>query len=412
MNSFKISIQNLKAKPLYTILSISVLSLSIALLIGTQQIKHAFKHQIKNNVGEIDLVVGAKGSPLQLVLASVLHIDNPTGNISYTEALKLKNNRLIERAVPISYGDNYKGYKIIGTENSFYSFYNATILQGRYARKPHEAVVGYEVAKNQNLTLGDTFFSSHGLVENTIEKHHNPSKIVGILRPSKKIIDHLIITPLETIWETHNHIENEEIHTHSDNKKHTSQHTKAYLKDKEITSLLITFKSPLGFLTLPRTINKNTNMQAAIPKYELDRFYSFSGIGLTTVTYIAYFILIIAALTMFISIYRMVKDRAFDFALLRTYGANNIQLIQIILYESLSIVITAFVFGYLLIQVLFYTQLQFTNSVTYQYLTQQLPWLQIFLIFTLAVITAITSVTLAIIPLFTKSISYILSNEK
>ncbi|NRA92897.1 MAG: ABC transporter permease, partial [Psychroserpens sp.] len=82
MNIWKISIRNIKAKPLYTLLSILMLSMSIALLLAIQQLKTSFQYQIENNLGDIDLVVGAKGSPLQLVLSSVLHLDNPTGNIS------------------------------------------------------------------------------------------------------------------------------------------------------------------------------------------------------------------------------------------------------------------------------------------------------------------------------------------
>ena len=109
MNIWSITLQNIKIKPLYTFLSVLVLSLSIALLLGIQQLKRSFKNQIENNLGNIDVVVGAKGSPLQLVLASVLHLDNPTGNISYKEALKISKNPLIKSAVPISYGDNYKG---------------------------------------------------------------------------------------------------------------------------------------------------------------------------------------------------------------------------------------------------------------------------------------------------------------
>ena len=83
MNLWRISIKNMMVKPLYTLLSILTLSLSISLLLGIQQLKTSFQYQMENNLGEIDLVIGAKGSPLQLVLSSVLHLDNPTGNILY-----------------------------------------------------------------------------------------------------------------------------------------------------------------------------------------------------------------------------------------------------------------------------------------------------------------------------------------
>ena len=99
MMLWKISIQNIKIKPIYTFLSVFILGLSIALLIGIQQLKTSFKYQMKNNLGDIDLVIGAKGSPLQLVLSSVLHLDNPTGNISYGEAKKIAENPFRSRRI-------------------------------------------------------------------------------------------------------------------------------------------------------------------------------------------------------------------------------------------------------------------------------------------------------------------------
>jgi len=133
MNIWSISIKNIKSKPLYTFLSVFILSLSIALLLGIQQLEKSFKNQIENNLGNIDLVIGAKGSPLQLVLASVLHLDNPTGNISYTAAQKIGKNPMVNLAVPISYGDNYKGFRIVGTTDEYTSLYRAEFEKGRRA---------------------------------------------------------------------------------------------------------------------------------------------------------------------------------------------------------------------------------------------------------------------------------------
>ena len=130
-------------------------------------------------------------------------------------------------------------------------------------------------------------------------------------------LDRLIVTDLNTIWDVHHH----EAAPHDTH-------------EKEITSLLVTFRSPMGFLTLPRNINSNTTMQAALPKYELERLYQFTGVGVETVTWIAYIILIISCITIFISLYRMVRDRAFDLALMRTYGANVPQLVKMVAYEA------------------------------------------------------------------------------
>ncbi len=215
MNIWRISIQNIKSRPLYTLLSILILSLSIALLLGIQQLKTSFEYQIENNLGDIDLVVGAKGSPLQLVLASVLHIDNPTGNISYNETLTIGKNPIIEKAVPISYGDNYKGYRIVGTTELFLSFYEAELEEGDFANQSMEVILGHTVAQQLKLNLGDKIVSSHGLIDNTIEVHNDELIVVGILKPTQKVIDRLIITRLESIWDIHNHEDHEHDNTDS-----------------------------------------------------------------------------------------------------------------------------------------------------------------------------------------------------
>ena len=398
MNIWSISIQNIKTKPLYTFLSIFILSLSIALLLGIQQLKWSFKNQITNNLGKIDVVVGAKGSPLQLVLASVLHLDNPTGNIPYKEALKISKNPLVKYAVPISYGDNYKGFRIIGTTDAYTSLYSAELEKGHKVENAMEVILGSTVAQKLNLKIGDTLLSSHGLIENDIDLHEDLLTVVGILKPTQKVIDRLLITNLESIWDLHHH---EEEDTHND-----SHH------EKEITSLLINFKSPRALLTFPRRINEQTKMQASLPKYELHKLYEFTSIGFKTISLIAYLILVISCITIFISLYKMVKERAFDLAILRTYGASNFQLIKMVFYEGLMIAFASFLLGFLILKAAMRIILLFIESNNQQNILKELPFQDVLQIAMLTIIMVIVSVSLAIYPITKMNISTILSNEK
>jgi putative ABC transport system permease protein len=401
MSLWNISLQNLRSKPLYTFLSVLVLSLSIALLLGIQQLKSSFKNQIENNLGQIDVVVGAKGSPLQLVLASVLHLDNPTGNISYNEALKIGANPMIKSSVPISYGDNYKGFRIVGTTHAYTTLYNAELEKGRRVEHSMEVVLGNTVAQKLNIKIGDTLLSSHGLVENSIDVHNDRLTVVGILKPTQKVIDRLIITNLESVWDVHHH-ENDYNH-----EEHNHHH-----HEKQITSLLINFKSPRGLLTFPRRINEHTNMQAALPKYELQKLYEYTSIGFKTISGIAYLILVISCITIFISLYKMVKERAFDLAILRTYGASNFQLIKMVLYEGLILVFTSFLLGFSMLKIGLSIVLHFMDSNNQQNIIKELPFQDILQIGILILTTVIVSVSLAIYPIINMNISTILSNEK
>ncbi|WP_147679183.1 ABC transporter permease [Algibacter pacificus] len=404
MNIWKISIQNMKSKPLYTFLSVFILSLSIILLLGIKQLKKSFEYQMENNLGDIDMVIGAKGSPLQLVLASVLHIDNPTGNIVYQDAKNIAKNPLIKSAVPISYGDNYKGFRIVGTSDTFTSFYHAELKAGHRVKKSMEVVLGASVAKQLGLQIGDTILSAHGLIKNSIEVHEEKLTVVGILKPTFKVIDRLIITSLESVWDVHNH---DKEHKHEDN--HEAHHE---AEDREITSLLVSFRSPRAFLTMPRKINEQTNMQAALPKFELERLYQYTGIGLQTITAIAYVILIISGIILFSSLYKMVKERSFDLAILRTYGASNFQLIKIVAYEGCIISFTALFLAFIFIKTGFIFIFKIMNVEDKLYMLQALSCEDLLNVAGLVFIITIVSILMAVYPILKMDISTILSHEK
>ena len=400
MNVFKLSIRNIQSKPIYTFLGVFVLALSIALLLGIQQLKSSFAHQMDNNLGEIDLVIGAKGSPLQLVLSSVLHLDNPTGNISYQSAKKVGANPLIKNAVPISYGDNYKGFRIVGTTTAYTGLYEASLLRGKEAEAPFEVVLGSDVAQKLNLDIGASFSSAHGLIDNTIDVHDHQLTVVGILNPTQKVIDRLIITTLETVWNVHEHDHTE------------GQQDSTHDEDREITSLLVSFRSPTAVMMLPRQINDTTLMQAALPKFELDKLLEFTGVGIKTISLIAYLILAISALTIFLSLYKMVKERAFDLALLRTYGASNVQLIKMVSYEGFIIAIAAMLLGFLFVKFWLYFMFQFATLGYRENFLQSLGFQDIWQLGILVVLVIIAAIALAIYPIIRMNISTILSNEK
>ena len=419
MNIWKISLSNIFHKPLYALLSVLSLSISISLLLGIQQLDASIKYQFENSLGDVDMVLGAKGSPLQLVLASVLHMDNPTGNISLAEAEKITKNPLIKKAVPISYGDNYQGFRILGSNDEFAGLYEAELAEGREPSKSMEVILGSTVAKETDLKIGDTFMSSHGLTENTVEVHNHPLTVVGIYKPTYKVIDKLIVTRLESIWDVHEHGEehNEEAHAgtashqeeehHHDDKEHHHKES-----DKEITAMLVSFSNAMGMLTMPRRINKETNMQAALPNYELERLFNFTGVGVRAVSWIAYIILAISCVTIFISLFKMVRERAFDLALMRTYGASNFQLVRIVAYEGFLLVLVSLLAGALLSQVgLHFAFLAFKSGYN-QDILLKLPFTQMVKTVLLILVMVAIAILLAILPILKMNVSKILSNEK
>ena len=331
MNIFKLSIKNIISKPLSSLLSLALLVFGIGIISLLLQLNSLIKTQMDNNLKGIDMVVGAKGSPLQLILSAVYHIDSPTGNISVEDAKKIKNNRMVGSSIDLLYGDNYKGYRIVGTDDEFLDLYDAKIKDGRKWEDPFEVVVGSKIHSKFDLKLDDELMSSHGLRE-TGEAHADQLfKIVGLLEPSNSVIDQLIVTSPESIWDLHAE------HDHSEDEH----------DDEEITAMLIKFQNPMNIIQFPRQINEETNLQAAVPSYEISRLFKLFGFGIETLTYLAYLIIIVSAFSLFINLFNSMRDRKYEMALIRTLGSSRRQLSFMIIFESLILTTVGFLLGLL-----------------------------------------------------------------
>ncbi len=373
--------------------------LSISLATFVLQVRNQLNQHLEKNIKPFDMVIGAKGSPLQLVLSSVLHIDNPTGNIPFKEALKISKNPMVKEITAVSYGDNYKGVRILGTPIEYLTKYNAKLREGKLYEKPFEVVIGNYVAKKNNLSVGDTFVSAHGLAENELEKHNEkPFVVTGILKPTGLIIDDLIITNLESIWEVHEH-EDEHIH-------HEEEHD----EQREVTSLLVKFRNPIGALQMSGHINKNTTMQAALPKFEIERLMKFLGIGFKTINGIAIAILLVAGLSIFFNLIKTVRERKQELALLRTYGANTLQLVKLVFLEALFLSLLGSVLGWLIGRISLWFFSTFAQNLYGYHFVFSPPNNRELIVLILVILTTLLAAILASLSLFKLNVSKTISN--
>ena len=348
MNIFKLSLKNIFNKPLSSTISLALLILGIGIISLLLQLNTLIKDQMDNNLKGIDMVVGAKGSPLQLILSSVYHIDSPTGNISLEEAEKISKNRMVGSSIKLLYGDNFKGYRIVGAEKKFIELYNGKIKKGKNLSKPFEVLVGSKVYSKLKIDIGDDLISSHGLRE-TGESHEDQSfKVVGLLEPSNSVIDQLIITLPQSVWDVHGNHDHKEEHEHDHEEEHEHDHNEEHQHDdREITAMLIKFKSPMNIIQFPRQINETTNLQAAVPSYEISRLFKLFGFGIETLSYLAYLIIIVSGFSLFINLFNSMRERKYEMALIRTLGASRLQLSTMIIFESIILTISGFILGLL-----------------------------------------------------------------
>ncbi len=344
MNLLQLSTKSLWSKPAGTGVSLLLLSLGVAIISLLFLLTRQLEEKFQKNISGIDMVVGAKGSPLQLILSAVFQIDNPTGNISLQEAGKLKRNRLVAQAIPLAYGDSYQGYRLVGTEPSYPKLYNATLASGSLWNSAYEVVLGSQVAGATGLKVGDSFYSAHGLVQGAMDHDEHPFTVAGILAQSNSVLDGLILTGLESIWAVHEHGKAEAPAQEANHSAEESAggHT---AEDREITAMLIKFRGPMGMVMLPRQINERSNMQAAVPAVEINRLFSLLGVGMDLLKTIAYAIIIIAGFSFFLALYNSLRERKYELALMRSMGASGTKIFSLLLLEGILLSITGYVAG-------------------------------------------------------------------
>ena len=230
-------------------------------------------------------------------------------------------------------GDNYRSFRIVGTNLKYLDYFGATVAQGTLFQQPLETVIGPRVAEATGLKLGDTFASAHGLNQDGEDHADTKYKVVGILSPTNTVTDQLILTPLASIWA---------IHDHHDADAHPNNSNEA--EPREITSMLVKFRNPMGMM-LARSINQTSSVQAALPNIEINRLFSLLGVGVDTLQKLAIAIMLIAGISVFVSLYNSLKERRYEMALMVSMGATRAQLFGMLLLEGMVLALIGFGLG-------------------------------------------------------------------
>lgn len=318
------------ARPMGAGLNVLLLSLGLGsmafLLLVSAQLAKAFDRDLAG----IDAVVGAKGSPMQLILSGVLHVDVPPGNVPLKAVRALEQHPLVESIIPLSLGDSLQGFRIVGTSLAYPAHYGARYAQGRAWAAPMEVVIGASVAHRLGLTLGDRFVGSHGLGGSGHQHGDNAFTVVGILQPSASVLDRLVLTDTASVWKVH------EDATAADEDDRT------ILEDeREITMALVRYKTPMAALSFPRYVNTSTEMQAAAPALEVTRMLSMLGLGTEVLQAFASILLLTAGLSVFIALWSAVRERRADLAVLRMLGASAGKVATLLLCEAVWLAVVA-----------------------------------------------------------------------
>jgi putative ABC transport system permease protein len=320
-------------RPLATALNVLLMGLGTGMIIALLLVLSQVEQRMARDTAGIDLVVGAKGSPTQLILSSVFHLDVPTGNVPQAEAEAVLRSPMVRRAIPLALGDSYRSFRIVGTRADYLDLYGATLAAGKIWGEPLEAVVGAEVARATGLGVGQSFAGAHGLSDGAGAHENHPYRVVGVLLASGTVIDRLILTSLESVWQLH---------------EHGIAPAGEHAEDREVTAYLVQYATPTAAAGFPRRVNAASRLQAASPAMETARLFSLIGVGVTALKSFALVMTLCAALGIFIGLTNALDEMRADLALLRVLGAPRATVFLTIMAQGLALGVAGVILGVLL----------------------------------------------------------------
>ena len=342
------SIRNRKFTSFLCVLSIA---LSVTLFLGIERIRNGARDGFTNTISKTDLIVGAKGGPLQLLLYTVFHIGGAVNNIKMSTYNDIKAHRQVEWTIPISLGDAYRGFRVVATDENFYEHYRfrgdhkVEVMDGVTPVDTFDVILGSEVAKKYKHKVGDPIVISHGLSEVSIMSHDNtPFKIVGIMKPTQTPIDtgvYITLQGMEAIhfgWETG---------APSGETIDAERFKKENIEITQLTSFMVKLKSRIAVLKMRRDIDQYANepIMAIIPALSLQEMWETISYVEQVLFLVSLCVLLVGVLSILISLYTSINERRREMAILRSLGASARHIFFLLLYESSFLVLMGCLLG-------------------------------------------------------------------
>jgi putative ABC transport system permease protein len=360
MTLLRLAFKSLRSRSLTTALTIFSIALSVMLLVGVDRLRSATQAGFSGTLSHTDLIVGARGGDLPLLLSSVFHIGNASNNISWETYQHFAHHPAVAWTIPLSMGDSYYGYRVVATDDNLYAHYqyrgNHTLsfAQGHAPKDVFDVALGAEVALHLHQRLGQQIVIAHGIEEKSILEHDNtPFKVVGVLASTATPIDRAVYITL---------LGDEAMHfgwsdgTPPAIGETTPKLDPSKLKVDEVTSFLLGTKSRISTLSLEREINtyKLEPLTSIIPAYTLQELWSLLDYADIALSLVSAAVLVAGLLAMLTALYTALNERRREIAILRSIGLRARQIFLLFLIESVLIATAGTVIGISIVYALLY----------------------------------------------------------
>ncbi|MBO0208264.1 ABC transporter permease [Vibrio sp. Vb0877] len=331
------SLMNRKATAILTIMTVAI---SVVLLLGVERIRTQAKDSFANTISGTDLIIGGRSGQVNLLLYSVFRIGNATNNIDWKSYQEFANHRSVDWAIPISLGDSHEGFRVMGTNHSYFEHYKfgskqpLTFSKGREFNGLFETVLGSDVAKQLGYDIGNEIIIAHGISDVGFSRHDNlPFKVVGILAPTGTPVDKTVHVSLEAI---------EAIHVGWESGARLGPTPKAQdlknrdFQPKQITAMLVGLKSRIQTFALQRQINTYPKepLSAIMPGVALHELWGMMSVAEQALMAVSGFVVIAGLLGMLSSLLTSLQERRREMAILRAMGARPRHVFSLLISEA------------------------------------------------------------------------------
>ncbi len=368
MTLFTIVRKNLTKRGLSTSLTVLSVSVGVALVLAVATIQTQTEAAYTQTSVGYDLILAAKGSPMQSTLNTIYHLEQSTGVVPFALYEAALTDPRVEQVYPIYVGDSYRGIRVIGTSAAFLRFGEPIkgrsfgFAEGGPFQGLNQVVLGSEAARRSGLSLGDTLVIAHGLTEaapgaETMEHDHLPVTVVGILAPTGTAHDRVMFTSFKTTAALHQPVSHDHDHTAVD---------PADIIVTQLDAVLVRMKNKQSAVQVAGVINYptpdnpfmrmqmardpffafKTEIMAVIPSVQISNLLSIVGNAERVLSWVSRFVVIIALLSVLIGLYNTMEGRRRDLAIFRTLGARRSTLLGVMMLESSAIVAIGSLIGY------------------------------------------------------------------
>ncbi|PQJ55918.1 peptide ABC transporter permease [Vibrio chagasii] len=342
------SVLNRKATAILTILTVAV---SVILLLGVERVRTEAKSSFANTISGTDLIVGGRSGQVNLLLYSVFRIGNATNNIDWKSYQEFSQHKAVKWAIPISLGDSHKGFRVMGTNHSYFENYRygskqpLTFQQGKEFNELFDVVIGADVAKKLDYKIGDQIILAHGISDVAFSRHDNlPFKIVGILAPTGTPVDKTVHVSLEAIEAIHVGWES------GANLGHTpdAETLKTYdFQPQQITAMMLGLKSKIQTFALQREINnyRQEPLSAIMPGIALHELWGMMSVAEQALLIVSGFVVVAGLLGMLSSLLTSLQERRREMAILRAMGARPRHVFGLLISEASALTFLGITLG-------------------------------------------------------------------